>query len=426
MEYNEALEYIHGTYKFGIKLGLENIKSLLKLMGDPQKKLKFVHIAGTNGKGSTVAFISSILTEAGLKTGIYTSPFINRYNERIKINSKNISDCELAYLTATVKEKVDEMLADGGSHPTEFEIGTAIALKYFADNNCDIVVLEVGMGGRFDSTNIIEEALVSVITTISFDHMQWLGSTLPEIAFEKAGIIKEKGTVVLYPQRREVEEVFEAVCTEKEAHLVKVDFSKLCTLKFDIQGRTFNFENHKELKIKLLGEHQAKNAVVALKAVEILHNKGYNITEDAIKKGLLKAVWPGRFEVVNEKPVVIIDGAHNREGAKVLADTLKNYFPNKKITFIIGVLKDKEYIQIIEAVIPAAKRFVTVTPNNKRALASKELANIISTYCKNVQDSDTIVNAIDKCLGEAGPDDIICVFGSLYYIGEVRKYFGLE
>ncbi len=426
MDYNEALEYIHSTYKFGIKLGLQNIESLLSLMGNPQNKLKFVHVAGTNGKGSTVAMISSIFSEAGFKTGIYTSPFINKYNERIRINNKNISDYELAELTTAVKEKVDEMLSNGGSHPTEFEIGTAIALKYFADNNCDIVVLEVGMGGRFDSTNVIEESLVSVITTISYDHMQWLGNTLPEIAFEKAGIIKQNGTVVLYQQGKEVESVFKSVCVEKEAQLLKVDFSKLNILKYDIKGSIFDFENHKELEIKLLGHHQAKNAAVALKVVEVLQNKGYNITDDVVKKGLLNAIWPGRFEVVHFNPVVIVDGAHNREGAEVLAYNLKNYFPHKKITFIIGVLRDKEYKEIIEAVVPAAKRFVTVTPNNKRALSSKELANIISPYCKNVQDSDTIVNAMDKCISEADAEDIICVFGSLYYIGEVRQYFSLE
>jgi dihydrofolate synthase/folylpolyglutamate synthase len=255
MNYDEAMEYIHGTLKFGSKLGLHNIGMLLKLMGDPQKKLKFVHVAGTNGKGSTTAFISSILMEAGYRTGIYTSPFIQRFTERIRIGNDEISQEELADIATFVKTNVDKMLNMGENHPTEFELVTAIAFEYYCRQGCDIVVLEVGLGGRFDSTNIIDTPELAVITTISYDHMDKLGNTLPEIAFEKAGIIKPGGDVVLYGQSNEVEQVIEKACFERGATLYKSDFSDLVQHEFNIDGQIFSCGNYDKLKITLLGNH---------------------------------------------------------------------------------------------------------------------------------------------------------------------------
>ncbi|MDP4094639.1 MAG: folylpolyglutamate synthase/dihydrofolate synthase family protein [Bacillota bacterium] len=423
MDINQALDYIHGTYKFGIKLGLKNIGRLLELMGNPHKRMRYVHVAGTNGKGSTVAFISSILMAAGYKTGIYTSPFIQRYNERMKINECEISDGDLSRITSFVKEKADIMVSEGSNHPTEFEIGTAIAFQYFCENRCDIVVLEVGMGGRFDSTNIIDTPLVSVITTISYDHMEWLGDTLPEIAGEKAGIIKPRGKVVLYPQPEEVKAVFEMVCREKEADLYKVDFCSIQLKSFNLHGQIFDFEKYKTLEIKLLGDHQVKNACVAVKTAELLNNNGLDIDETSVREGLSSARWPGRMEKVHDNPVFIIDGAHNAEGAGILAGNLKKYFPDKKIKFIVGVLRDKDYKSLIEAINPIASAFFPVTPNNSRALPAKDLVNFINSYCKSVYLSDTIVDAINNSIISASPDDIICACGSLYFIGEVREYF---
>ncbi|PNT94126.1 bifunctional folylpolyglutamate synthase/dihydrofolate synthase [Clostridium thermosuccinogenes] len=421
MEYNEALSYIHNTLKFGVKLGLNNITSLLELMGNPHKKLKFVHVAGTNGKGSTVAFISRVLMEAGYKTGMYTSPYIERFTERMKINDEEISEEELSRITQFVKEKVDIMLARGENHPTEFEIVTAIAFQYFYENDCDIVVLEVGLGGRFDSTNVIDTPLVSVITTISYDHMDRLGDTLPKIAFEKAGIIKHDGDVVLYPQTAEVEKVFQDVCLERGARLHRADFSALKPESFDISGQTFSYKSYKNLKISMLGDHQVNNAAVVLEVMELLKDKGYKISENAIRKGLLNTHWPGRLEVLKRDPLFLIDGAHNIEGARALRDALNRYFPDKKKIFIIGVLRDKDYKAVIETVVPIASHFITVTPNSDRALPAAELGGFIKSYCKNVTISDTIKEAVCTSMKICSPDSMICAFGSLYYIGEVRR-----
>lgn len=425
MNYEEAIEYIHGTLKFGSKLGLHNIGTLLKLMGDPQKKLKFVHVAGTNGKGSTTAFISSILMESGYRTGIYTSPFIQRFTERIRIGNDEISQEELADITAFIKANIDKMLDMGENHPTEFELVTAIAFEYYYRKGCDIVVLEVGLGGRFDSTNIIDTPELAVITTISYDHTDRLGKTLSEIAFEKAGIIKPGGDVVIYGQSREVEQVFEEACAERGANLYKADFSDLVLHEFSIDGQILSFDGYKKLKIGLLGRHQTHNAAVAVKAAGLLKRKGYKISEDILRSGLLNTKWPGRLEVLSRNPVVIIDGAHNPEGATVLRKALDEYFPGRPVTFIMGVLSDKDYMTMMKAVLPGCKRLFAVTTDSPKALPAAELAKSAKIYCKNVQISDTIESAVSTCLNIALPDEIICAFGSLYYIGAVRGVFGL-
>ncbi len=425
MNYNEALDYIHGTLKFGSKLGLHNIEALLKLMGDPQKKLKFVHVAGTNGKGSTTAFISSILIESGYKTGVFTSPYIQRFTERMRIGNDEIGRHELAEITEFVKGNVDKMLAMGENHPTEFEIVTAIAFEFFYRNNCDIVVLEVGLGGRFDSTNIIDTPLVAVITTISYDHTERLGSTLPEIAFEKAGIIKPGGTVVIYGQNADVEQVFEKACKERGAKLYKTDFSDLYLHEFGIDGQTFSFDEYKDLKIGLLGKHQLNNAATAVNTAKHLKEKGFDIPEAALRSGLLKARWPGRFEVVSKEPVVIIDGAHNADGAQMLRNSLDEYFPGRPVSFIMGVLSDKDYKSMMKTVLPGCKRLFAISTNSPRALSASDLAKNAQKHCKNVQVSDTIESALETCIKTASHNEVICAFGSLYYIGEVRAFFGL-
>jgi len=423
MNYDEALHYIHGTFKFGIKLGLKNIERLLDLMGNPHKKLKYVHIAGTNGKGSTAAYISSVLKEAGYKVGIYTSPYLERFTERIKINHTEISEQDLARITDFVKDKVDLMIKNGENHPTEFEIVTAIAFQYFYENNCDVVVLEVGLGGRFDSTNIIDSSLVSVITTISYDHMDKLGDTLAKIAFEKAGIIKEHGHVIMYPQTEEVEKVIEKVCSEKHSVLEIVDFSRINLVKYGVDGQVFDFGEYKSLEISLLGEHQVKNAAVAVSACKALTEKGLNISEYAIRKGLANAQWPGRLEVVCKKPLFLLDGAHNPQGANTLRKALSEYFPDKRKFFIMGVLKDKDYKAMVEEIAPIASQFIVVTPDNERALPASELARLLETYCNNILISDTIKEAIETSLELCTSEDLICASGSLSYIGEIRRYF---
>lgn len=425
MNYEEALAYIHGTLKFGSKLGLHNIGTLLKLMGDPQKKLRFVHVAGTNGKGTTVAFISSILMESGYRVGVYTSPYIQRFTERIRTGNNEINGVDLARIVTFVKQKVDRMLEMGENHPTEFEIVTAVAFQYYFEMDCDVIVLEVGLGGRFDSTNIIETPELAVITTISHDHTEWLGTELTQIAFEKAGIIKQGGDVLAYGQDEEVLEVFRKACTERGARLHTADFSSLRSEGFSLDGQKFSFENRKSLEISLLGEHQLKNASVAVKAAGLLMSKGWRITEETLRKGLANAKWPGRLEILGREPLLLIDAAHNIEGARALRTALDQYFPGRRFSFIMGVSNDKDYKAMAETVITRCTRIITVTPNSVKALPAVVLSKIVNFYCNDVQVSDTIEEAVRTSLAVAAPDEVICAFGSLYYIGAVRDYYGL-
>lgn len=427
MSYEEAaIRYIKSTPKFGGKPGLSRLKFLLVALGNPHRKLKYIHIAGTNGKGSTAAFISSILMEAGYRVGIFTSPSIQRYSERIRVNNTEIPLSDMARIIERTKRIVEQMKQHQEDDTNEFELLTMIAFQYFNEQKCDIVVLETGLGGRIDATNIINTPEVAVITTINYDHTEVLGDTLSEIAFEKAGIIKEEGDVVLYPQEAEVESVFKAVCDEKKAKLHKIDFSGLALQSYNHSVQTFDYESLEHLQISLLGEYQIKNAVVAIKTIEILNGKGYKIDEPSLKKGLLKTKWPGRFEVIHTSPLFLVDSSHNVEGAITLVENLKKYFPKEKITFIVGFLSDKDYIHMIEAVIPIAKRIITVTPEDSRALDAQDLEKIISKYPVDVRIGGSVNEAVQMSLDLTSENEIICSFGSLYYIGKVREHFGLS
>lgn len=423
MEYKETLEYIHNTNKFGIKLGLKNIKELLKLLGNPQEKLKFIHISGTNGKGSTAAFISNVLIEEGYQTGLFTSPYIEEFNERIQINNKKIPHQDIIRITHEIKNCIEIMTNKGLNHPTEFEIVTALAMKYFYIKKCDFVVLEVGMGGRFDATNIIKNSIVSVITKISLDHIEYLGDTIKKIAYEKAGIIKDNVPVVLYSKQDEVKEVIREIAIEKNARIIYPDFNRIINIDSSLKEQIFDYKDYKNIKIKLLGEHQKKNCIIAIEALEIVKNKGFRINKESIMKGLYKTRWIGRMEVLSYNPCFIIDGAHNKDGAIALVESMKQIFKEKKITFIFGVLKDKDIRGMVNVFSTIAKRFILITPNNNRGFCAKNLADIVKTSCNDVFISDTIELAILRALNVVKKDDIICSLGSLSYIGEVRRIF---
>ena len=424
MNYKEAMNYIHHTLKFGSRPGLQRIQKLLELMGNPHKKLKFVHIAGTNGKGSTSAFISNILINSGYKTGLFTSPYIQRFTERIRINNREIAEDELAELITYAKSKIDIMQDLGLDHPTEFEINTAIAFEYFYRQKCQITVMEAGMGGREDSTNVIEFSEVSVITTISLDHTDKLGGTISEIARHKAGIIKPGSDAVIYPQKFEIECIFEQECKNTNSIMHNVDLNTLSLKQYSLDGQVFDYKNYKDLNIRLLGDHQLCNAAVAIDTCEILAGKGFNIYSDNIKDGISKTLWPGRLEIINKKPLVFIDGAHNFEGGQALNCALDKYFSNKNKIFIVGFLRDKDYRQIMELLAPNAKLIITVTPNNERALSSGELADELKQIsAANVLDGVTVENSLKLALESSDDESVICGFGSLYMIGELRKFF---
>lgn len=423
LDHIQALEYIRESLKFGSILGLERIEGLLERMDNPHRKLKYVHVAGTNGKGSTVAFISSILMSAGYRVGTYTSPSIERFNERIRVNGEDIENEALARITSDIKGHIKRMESEGLENPTEFEITTALAFQYFVDKACDIVVLEVGLGGRLDSTNVIESPEVCVITTIDFDHMEILGNTLSQIASEKAGIIKQGSDVVIYPQDKEAEKVIYQKADSVGAKVRKADFESIHILASDVFSQTFNYRELTGLTIRLAGLHQTRNASVAIEAAKLLKKKGWAIDEASIRRGLESARWPGRFELLSEEPIFIADGAHNSQGVAMLRSNLEQLFPDRKITFIMGVLADKDYTEMISEMAPIAQRFITVDVDNKRVLPCEELAEIIEEMDIEAIAAHDVHTAIRLAMLLAGNDGVICSFGSLYYVGKVREYF---
>lgn len=422
MTYQEALNYIHSRPRGLPKPGLERIEELLSLMGNPHKKLKYIHVAGTNGKGSSCAMLSSILRAAGYKTGLYTSPFIHRFNERMQINGKPISDAELAEIAESVRSKAEEM-----SRPcVEFEIVTAIGFEYFARNKCDIVVLEVGMGGRFDATNVIESPECALICSIGYDHMEYLGSTLRDIAFEKAGIIKPGCAVTSYPlQADEVVSLLAKVCRERGASLRMAEDDEIELMYDDLSGQDFCYCDDTPLHLNLLGDHQCRNAAAVLETVEVLRQKKWKIKPEAVEKGLREVKWPARFELIGEKPFVVADGGHNVPCAEALRANLEYYFEGKKAVFLIGMMADKDVEGFLDTIAPCATAFVCVSVDNPRALKAEKLAEKLKKYKKTCLVAQSVAEGMAMAKGAAGKGGLVCATGSLYMMGPVRESCGL-
>lgn len=425
MDYNEALQFIHESHKFGMKLGLDNIKKLLELLGNPQDNLNVIHVAGTNGKGSTCSFISSILKESGYKVGLYTSPFLETFTERIRINGENIPKEEVSKIILLIKEKIEQMVNEGYSYPTEFEIVTAMAFYYFKQEKVDFVVLEVGLGGRYDATNVVDKPIASVITSISLDHTRVLGDTLDKIAFEKGGIIKENSPTIVYPQQQQASEVIKNICIQKKSTYIECDFNnieiKSSSINCQVYNCSINGKKLSDLEIKLIGDHQIKNSIVALNVIDYLNDiKITNISEEHIKKGLLETNWPGRIEKISENPMVIIDGAHNEEGAKSLSDSIDKYFKDKNKILVIGMLEDKDIDSVLSLLIPKFNKVIATTPNNPRAIDANKLKEKIDNYNVDVTCKPNIKDAIDYALEISNEEDIIISAGSLYMIGNIR------
>ena len=420
MNYNEALEYINGTQWFGSKLGLERVTELLEKLGRPDKALKYVHIAGTNGKGSCASMLANILKCCGYKTGLFTSPYLFRFNERMKINGEEIDNDVLAKLVERIKPIAEAM----EEHPTEFELMTAAALLWYAEEKCDIVVLEVGMGGRFDATNIIEKPEVSIIMNIGLDHTGILGDTVEKIAFEKAGIIKPGCPCVLYEQEENVEKVIENCCKERNCKLVKADFSQIEPEFDSFEGQVFSYKGD-AYAISLLGNHQMKNAAVVAEAVKVLREQGWEMDWDDVEHGFYSAQWPARFELVCQEPPVIVDGGHNPQCAQTVRDNLLHYFPDKRRVVLLGILADKDYRELLGILNEAADEYVCVTPNSDRALPAEELKAEIEKTGKSAVAAESIKEGVSLALEKAGEDGMVCAVGSLYMAGDIRACFDL-
>lgn len=427
MMYTEAEAFIKRSYDQVIRLGLSRMEVLLKKLGNPQEQLKFIHVAGTNGKGSVCAMTAQILQCAGFQTGLFTSPVISDYREQFQVNSEMISKEDFSRLAQTVKDVCEQM----DDPPSEFEKAVALAFLYFNERHCDLVVLEVGLGGTDDATNVIETPEVAAIVNIDFDHMGFLGDTLAKIAEKKAGIIKEAGTVVTAEQTEEVMAVLQERCVAKKACLIQTSAKQIRVREKSLHGQCFDYEKKngedrkrmEKITLSLLGHHQCGNAAVVMEIVDRLRAKGYDISDHAIREGMGSVHWPGRFEVVSKDPLVIIDGAHNPDGIHALSHNLKEYCPDEKFVFIAGILKDKDYHEMLKQMLPLADSFVTIAPDNPRAMSAKKCADAIRACGFDgevVAPTDTR-QAVDLALQMAKRKSIgVCAFGSLYSVGALH------
>lgn len=425
--YDDAMNYIKELCKFGSNYGLTRTERILEIMGNPHQKIKTIHVAGTNGKGSTTAMVSNMLIEGGYKVGMYTSPYLEDFEERIQINNENIPKDKLVNIVKEVANAVAKVIEEGYEHPTEFEVITCVMFKYFCDEKVDYGVIEVGLGGRLDSTNVITP-IVSVITSVSYDHMGILGDNLSDIAEEKAGIIKKGVPVVSYPQKEEVENVIKEKALELscEIHFVsEIDgnFAKIIEEDGIKQVIYAMYRGQfKTIKLGLLGSHQILNCALALRVIEILEREeNIEIDFESKLKALSEVKWKGRLEVMNRNPLVVIDGAHNIDGIKKLKESVQEYFNYDNIILVLGILADKEVDKMIKEIAPMAKKIIAVTPHSDRAALSKDLKLAIEKVNSSVEAIEDYKTAYAKAMQYAGKKDLVVISGSLYMIGDMRK-----
>lgn len=421
MNYEEAREYLDQVSKGGSVLGLDNMRELLKRLGNPQDSLKFVHISGTNGKGSVLAYLSTVFKEAGYRTGRYISPTLFSYREKIQVNEKFIGREDLSRLTEKVKAAAEEMQNCAAGDPTIFEIETALAFLYFVEQKCDIVILETGLGGALDATNVITTPVMEIIASISMDHMEFLGDTLGKIAYQKAGIIKPDTSVVSAMQQPEAMDVICNVCRERDCTFQTVDPEQIKDISYGYEGQSFSYKNWENIKISLMGSYQIKNAALALEAINALRKLGYDLKDRAVYQGMKKAIWKGRFTLISKDPVILMDGAHNPAAAEELVRSLKLYYAGKKFYYIFGMFRDKDYEQVIRLTAPMAEHIITVqTPGNPRALPAAELKEAVAEVNPSVEAAESLRMAVNQVMERIDSDSVVVIFGSLSFLGEAE------
>ena len=416
MTKEEAIAYIEAYGWSKTRLGLGRTCELLCKLGDPQKTLKFIHVTGSNGKGSTCAMLDAILRRAGYRTGLYTSPYLQEFCERIRVDGENIPGGDLARVTERVRAAAETM----DDHPSQFELVTAAAMLYFAERACDIVVLEVGMGGEHDSTNVIDCPEAAVITNIGLEHTEYLGDTLEKIARTKCGIIKAGCSAVCYDGAAEVTAVVEETCRAKNVPLRRVDMEKLTLLRSGLDGQDFLWGGE-EYRLALLGRHQLHNVSAVLETVEALRARGWEIPARAVREGFALVRWPARFEILRRDPLVIVDGGHNPQCAQALSESLRELLPGKRFVFLLGVLADKDYPRMMELLTPLAAEFVCLTPLSPRALAAEELSAYLTARGARASACAGVASGVRAALEAAGQDGVVVAFGSLYLVGAIRS-----
>lgn len=422
MNYREAMAYVEEVGQYGMVMGLSSMRELCARLGDPQDQLRFVHIAGTNGKGSVLAYVSTVLQKAGYRTGRYSSPAVCDYRESFQVDGKMITQSGLCKYMEQVREAAESMAAEGLPHPTVYEVETAVAFLYFLDKKCDIVVLETGLGGAEDATNVIATTLVAAFVSISRDHMGILGESLEQIAVVKSGIIKDRCCVVSVKQQPEVMKVLRQAAMLKKAKFFTADAGRAKNIRYGVTKQHFSYDRYKNLEIAMLGQVQIENAVAAVEIVTVLGRLGFPVKEEQLRQGLLETKWRGRFEVIAKKPLFIADGAHNEDAARRLAESIRFYFADRRIIYIMGMLKDKEYDKVILDTFGLAEHIITVTPPVRgRALPAYDLAQAVSEYHNSVTVADSVQEAVEIAYLLAGQDKetVIIAFGSLSYLGEL-------
>lgn len=414
----QAIDYIH---TFGWEQhapGLSRMRQLLAALGQPQSSLRFIHVAGTNGKGSTCAMLASILQQAGYCVGLHTSPHLVHFEERIQVNGEMIPGETLAALVEQVRPAADAM----AEHPTEFELITALAMLYFQARGCDIVVLETGLGGELDATNVIDTPELAVLTAMGLDHASLLGHTLSEVASAKAGIIKSGGTVVSYGGCDAADDVFRRTCQEKNASLTTADFRRIHQPVGKLTGTHFTCAPYGELFLPLLGDYQTKNALLAITAVEALREQGWRISDDALRAGLAATRWPGRLELLRPcDPAVLLDGAHNPHGMRATVASLQKLLPGQKVVLVLGIMADKDVAAMLDLLCPITREVFTLTPDSPRAMTAQDLAVQVQQRGIPAHPCSAPADALRRAAASAGTGGTVCVLGSLYLAGEVLE-----
>lgn len=425
------IDRIHEFNRFGMVLGLDRMEELLRRLGNPQDDLKVIHVAGTNGKGSVSKYLEEGLSACGYKMGLYTSPYIETFNERIRYDGADISDEDLEYYGQKVVSAAEAMVADGLDSPTEFEVVTAIAFLYFADRQADITILEVGLGGIGDSTNVVKSPLASVITSISYDHMAQLGSSLAEIAFNKAGIIKTGCPVIANVPQRDAAKIIARKAYAMGSRLYDISGIRAAVSDETPFSQKVSMElyekSYSDVEISMVGRHQAENLKTALATLEILRKSGaVKLDREALYEGLKRARQPGRFEVISEDPLVIIDGAHNEAGAQALQETMAQHFAGKKILLVAGILADKEIDSIVKFLTKITDHIIVTEPDNPRKLAAEKLAGHVADFGVAAEAVPDVEAAVHRAKELADGYDVILFAGSLYLIGDVRRLWRNE
>ena len=419
MNKQQALDYIYEIHEKKSNSSLNRIRNTLLYLDNPQDKLKIIHVAGTNGKGSCCAMLESILKEAGYKVGMFTSPHLIDPKERFIINGKQISDKDFIRVANKTKKAQEKAKANLGV----FDKLTIMGYEYFYEKKVDVAIIEVGVGGLYDSTNIIKSSLVSVIMNIGLDHTEILGNTLSKVAYQKAGIIKNKGTAVVYDNSKSIINTIKKVAEEKKVKLVVSDFKQIDIISEGIDNQKFNYKGYKNVELPLLGKHQFKNAATVLEVVEVLKRKKYKLDKKTVLKGIKNTKWPSRMSILSREPLFILDGAHNPQCAEALTSSLSSILNERKAIMLCGMLKDKDYRVVMDKAIPFAKEFICLTPNSSRALSGKELSKLLKAKGQKAIVAKDPKEGIEKAFKKAKKDDVIIGFGSLYLAGDILKAY---